>query len=194
MEEDTEGREEDVESDVPGSEDGEVRVIASESVPVSYNTPEYDIEVELCENNDMKTYIRLKYYKDGAGAENELDEEQIPELAGISKTGETSARKAMRSKTAQRSRRQSHRKTGRLIGQALLNPVHGQLYLMVNGAQLDQYINSSFYMVDLSDVSVKNFSHILQSTQDVFQQGFQHACVQFSGSPAYEHIQGGKHR
>jgi hypothetical protein len=90
MEEDTEGREEDVESDVPGSEDGEVRVIASESVPVSYNTPEYDIEVELCENNDMKTYIRLKYYKDGA------------------------ARKAMRSKTAQRSRRQSHRKTGRI--------------------------------------------------------------------------------
>lgn len=185
MEEDTEGREEDVESDVPGSEDGEVRVIASESVPVSYNTPEYDIEVELCENNDMKTYIRLKYYKDGAGAENELDEEQIPELAGIFENrGDVGPESDAQQNGAAEQEAVPPENRPYSIGQALLNPVHGQLYLMVNGAQLDQYINSSFYMVDLSDVSVKKlFSYPAKYGKMYFNRDFSMLAYSFLDPP-----------
>ena len=69
-----------VASDTDSEED---QLNFSENVPVSYNSPEYDISVQLCENKDKRAFLKLRYYKDGATVENELDEGQIPELADI---------------------------------------------------------------------------------------------------------------
>ena len=103
-----------------------------EDVPVSCNTAEYDIRVRLCEDSSNRTFIRLEYYRDGITEINELDEEQIPEL-----------------RAAQHS-----------IGQALLNPVWGQLYLLVSGEPVGGYFKSCFYVVDLTDMSLERiFSH-----------------------------------
>ena len=56
MEEDTEGREEDVESDVPGTKTA--RSGNRQKAPVSYNTPEYDTS-GTCENNDTKPMVEV---------------------------------------------------------------------------------------------------------------------------------------
>lgn len=119
---------EDAQEDVYAGAGNDIDILKSyEDVPVSCNTAEYDIKVRLCENNNHRTYIRLEYYRDGITVINELDEEQIPEL-----------------KASQHS-----------IGQALLNPVWGQLYLLINGDPVGEFFKSSFYMADLTDMSLE---------------------------------------
>lgn len=185
---------EEAQEDVPGDDAGtdgtdaetdENLLIAGESVPVSYNTPEYDIEVELCENKEMKTFIRLKYYKDGASVGNEIDEEQIPELAGIFESrSEAGEGDSSQQNDAGEQGTASEEDRPYSIGQALLNPVHGQLYLMVNGARTDQYIQSSFYLVDLNDMSVKKlFSYPAKYGRMYFNRDFSMLAYSFSDPP-----------
>lgn len=114
-------------------------LINREKVEVNYNTPEYDLGLELCEDSGKKTFIRMQYYQNGTTVVNELDDGELPELANLfeSRAEKASGDKAFR------------------IGQALLNPVHSQLYLLINGTPLDAYVQSSFYLVDLNDMSVK---------------------------------------
>lgn len=115
------------------------RLIRCEAVDVDENTKEYDLELNLCEDGDHKTFIRLTYYHDGVSVINELDEGQLPELSEIFENREREQGKG-----------QSY-----AIGQALLNPVQGQLYLLINGAPIDRFTQASFYMVNLLDMSVK---------------------------------------
>lgn len=188
--ENDEESQEDVPEDAAGTDTADAEtdddlLIASESVPVSYNTPEYDIEVELCENKDMKTFIRLKYYRDGASVGNEIDEEQIPELAGIFESrNEAGGGDGTQQNDAEEQGTTSEEDRPYSIGQALLNPVHGQLYLMVNGARTDQYIQSSFYLVDLNDLSVKKlFSYPAKYGRMYFNRDFSMLAYSFSDPP-----------
>jgi len=165
-------------------EDEEDRPIFSESVTVSYNTPEYDLAMMLCEDKDNRAFLRLKYYMDGASVENELDQEQIPELAGIfeSRGDAGQGDKQQAGSAEQSSVPEGDRPYS--IGQALLNPVRGQLYIMVNGAKLDQYIQSSFYMVDLNDMSVKKlFSYPAKYGKMYFSRDFSKLAYSFLDPP-----------
>ena len=165
-------------------EDEKDRLIFSESVTVSYNTPEYDLAMMLCEDKDNRTFLRLKYYRNGASVENELDQEQIPELAGIfeSRGDAGQGDKQQAGSAEQSSVPEGDRPYS--IGQALLNPVRGQLYIMVNGAKLDQYIQSSFYMVDLNDMSVKKlFSYPAKYGKMYFSRDFSKLAYSFLDPP-----------
>lgn len=114
-------------------------LLNDEAVDVRYNSPEYDLKLELCESPDKKTFIRMKYYMDGSERINELDEDSLPELAGLfEKRAENPGADG-----------------GYNISQALLNPVFGQLYILVNDVPPGEYMQSSFYMIDLKDLSVK---------------------------------------
>lgn len=153
----------------------EEELTASENVIVDFNTPEYDIEVTLCENTDKKTFLRLKYYIDGVSSVNDLDEEQIPELANIFENREKESANAggMQSATPPYA-----------IGQTLLNPVYGQLYILINGAPLDVYTQSSFYVIDLYDISVKKlFSYPAKYGKMSFSSDFALLAYDFEDPP-----------
>lgn len=154
-------------------------LIAYEDVPVSYDTPEYNLSVKLCESPDKKTFIRLQYYSSGASTVNELDEEQIPELAGIFESrGETGQDKDANSGS------QGDQYRPYSIGQALLNPAHGQLYLLINGASVNKYIQASLYVADLNDLSVKKlFSYPARYGRMVFSRDFNMLAYSFSDPP-----------
>ncbi len=106
------------------------QLLYSEQINVAYNTPEYDMELLLCVNNDKNNFIRLRYYKDGASTEEELRENDIPELS------------------------EEYFK----ISQALLNPVYSQMYLLIQDDSKQPYSKSSLYRISLEDLSVKQLS------------------------------------
>lgn len=96
----------------------------NEKVEVGYNTPEYDLSLELRESSDSRTLLRMQYYLNGTTEVNELDEGNLPELAGIfEKRAEKSGGSNVTGKND----------NGYRIKQALLNPVHSQLYLLIQG-------------------------------------------------------------
>lgn len=154
---------------------------ASENVRVEYNTPEYDIRVMLCENTGEKTFLRLKYYVDGISTVHELYEEQIPELAQIFENRKGPADGVGGSQSAEVKDSNNSPYT---ISQALLNPVLGQLYLLINGAPLDTYTQSSFYAIDLYDVSVKKlFSYPARYGKMSFSSDFALLAYDFEDPP-----------
>ena len=114
-------------------------VIKSETVIVKGNTPEYGLELKLYENNEGRTFLRLQYYLNGIGHSNELDEGELPELAGI---------------FGNREKEQGNAEAFR-VRQAILNPVHSQLYLLIQDAPLGIYNQSAFYLIELNDMSIK---------------------------------------
>ncbi len=114
-------------------------LIKDEAVIVDGNTPEFELELKLAENTDKKTFLRLQYYLKGISVINELDNGELPELTGI-----------FDNRDKERGNTEAFR-----IGQALLNPVHSQLYLRIHGAPLGAYTQASLYMVELNDMSVK---------------------------------------
>lgn len=124
-------------------------LIDSESVQVAYNSPEYDIEVTLCENVERKTFLRLKYYVDGISSVHDIYEDQLPELANMFENRKTVQAGGNGTGNGELAA------VPYTIGQALLNPVLGRLYVLINGAALDVYVQSSFYVIDLYDISVK---------------------------------------
>lgn len=114
-------------------------LLNDEAVDVRYNTPGYNLKLNLCESTDKKTFIRMKFYMDGSERINELDEDSLPELAGLfDKRADNPGMEG-----------------GYKISQALLNPVFGQLYILINDVPPGEYMQSSFYMIDLKDLSVK---------------------------------------
>ncbi len=114
-------------------------VLNAEKVDVRYNSPEYDLKLDLSESPDKKTFIRMKYYLDGSERINELAEDSLPELAGL----------------FEKRKENAGTEGGYKISQALLNPVFGQLYILINDVPPGEYMQSSFYMIDLKDLSVK---------------------------------------
>lgn len=113
--------------------------IKSETVIVVGNTPEYELELKICENIDKKTFIKLQYYLNGTSMLEELDEAELPELAGLFESREM----------------EKDNMPAFNISQAVLNPVHSQLYLLIQGAPLGAYTQASLYMVELNDMSIK---------------------------------------
>lgn len=129
----------DIASDMSGQPDGSEPLLNNEAVDVVYNSPEYDLKLSLCESRDKRTYIRMEYCLKGLKTINELDEGSLPELAGLfEKRAENPGSKG-----------------GYRISQALLNPVFGQLYILINDVPPGEYMQSSFYLIDLGDMSVK---------------------------------------
>ena len=184
--EDEEASGEDQETEEDGADAGEEEnlLIFRENVTVRYNTPEYDLALMLCENRDNKTFIRMRYYRDGASFVTELDQEQIPELTGIFENRGDAGQGDGQQEGGQGQDPFPEEDRPYAIGQALLNPVQGQLYLMVNGAQLDRYIQSYFYMVDLNDLSVKKlFSYPAKYGRMQFNRDFSKLAYSFSDPP-----------
>ncbi len=165
--------------------------IAYENVSVSYNTPEYDISVMLCESPEQKTFIRLQYYMNGVSTVNELDEEQIAELTGIfegrgelPQAGEAQQSEGQQDGSVTNADQDTQNKPY-AIGQALLNPAHGQLYLLINGASVNGFMQSSFYLVDLNDLSVKKlFSYPAKYGRMSFNRDFSMLAYSFT-DPAH---------
>jgi hypothetical protein len=165
------GRQTDQTNDVPVTsvDNGEEALINDEKVDVSYNSPEYELSLELCENSDKKTFVRMQYYLNGSATVNELDEGSLPELAGIfeSRAKESGSTEAYR------------------IKQALLNPAHSQLYLLIQGAPIGGYSQSCFYMVDLEDTSIKKlFSYPGLYGKMAFNKDFSLLAYSFGDLPA----------
>lgn len=111
----------------------------SEAIEVRDNTAEYEMKLFLCQSSDEKTFIRMEYYLNGISVANEVDQGQLPELAGLfdNRTKEQGSKEANK------------------IAQALLNPVFGQLYILIQGTQLEGYYQTVFYKIDLYDMSIK---------------------------------------
>ena len=151
------------------SADSGETLINSEKVDVSNNTPEYELSLELCENSGQKSFIRLKYYLNGSTVVNELDEGSISELAGIfeSRAKESGSSKAFR------------------ISQALLNPVRSQLYILIQSAPFEVYLQSSFYVINLNDTSIKKlFSYPGLYGKMAFNKDFSLLAYSFGDPPA----------
>ena len=149
-------------------------LIENEIIKVGYNTPEYELKLELCENSDKKTFVRMQYYLDGASTINELDEGDLPELAGIFKSRESEKSNVEAFK----------------ISQALLNPVHAQLYLLIQGAPLGAYTQASLYMVELNDMSVKKlFSYPGLYGNMAFNKDFSLLAYSFGDPPHLSNLQ-----
>lgn len=113
--------------------------VKNEKIDINGNTPEYGIELRLCESSDGRIYLNLQYYLNGIAKTDEFDEGELPELSGIFEN---------------REKEQADTNAFR-VGQAILNPVHSQLYLLIHGAPLGAYSQSAFYLIDLGDLSVK---------------------------------------
>ncbi|MGE5615144.1 MAG: hypothetical protein ACM3XR_12160, partial [Bacillota bacterium] len=120
-----------------GGYDGQL--MECEKVHVDGNTPEYEFMLELCEDMGGRTFIRMEYYLDGSSVVNELDEGKLTELDGI----------------FEKRRQENGGSFGFKIGQALLNPVTGQLYLLINGTAADDYVQASLYKINVRDLSVR---------------------------------------
>lgn len=149
-------------------------LVNNETITVGYNTPEYELELKLCENGESKTFITLQYYLNGAGTLNELDEGDIPELAGI-----------FESREKEKDNEQAFR-----ISQALLNPVHSQLYLLIQGAPLGEFTQASLYMVELTDMSVKKlFSYPGLYGKMAFNNDFSMLAYSFGDPPILSYYQ-----
>lgn len=115
------------------------QLVECETVHVDGNTPEYEFRLELCEDVRGRSFIRMQYYLDGFSFVNELDEGQLTELAGIFEKRKQEDGKSM----------------GFRIGQALLNPVMGQLYLLIHGIDLDERVQAYFYKINIRDLSIR---------------------------------------
>ncbi len=119
-------------------EDDTRTIIRSEPVPVTGNTPEYDMRITVYETSDLKTFLRMEYFLNGMSIEKELDEEQLPEITGILEN--TSS--------------QQDDINTKQIQQSLLNPVYGQIYLLIHGGPAGEYSQTSFYRIELADKTV----------------------------------------
>lgn len=119
--------------------EGAESLLKSEIINVDSNTPEYDMELRLCEGSDKKTFLRLRYYLDGASVINDIDDSRIPELKDIFENRESAV-----------GNKESYK-----IKQALLNPIYSQLYVMICGSAADKYVQTSLYQIGVDDGSVK---------------------------------------
>lgn len=113
--------------------------VECEVVHVDGNTPEYEFRLELCEDAGGRTFIRMEYYLDGFSVVNELDDGKLTELAGI----------------FEKRKQEDGKSKGFRIGQALLNPVMGQLYLLIHGIDLGEHVQASFYKINIRDLSIR---------------------------------------
>ena len=113
-------------------------VIRSEPVTVTGNTSEYDMRATLIEASDMKTFFRLEYFLNGVSVVNEIDEKQLPEISGI----------------LEKTSSQQDDMNTKKIQQLLLNPVYEQLYLLIHGEPTGEFLQTSFYRINLADKSV----------------------------------------
>ncbi len=154
---------------------------AFENVKVDFNTPEYDIEAVLCENAGKKTFLRLRYYMDGVSSMHDIYEEQIPELKSIF---ENRAVEAAGGGKEQGDPDAAAAAAPYTVNQALLNPVRGQLYILINGAPLDGYTQSALYIIDLYDVSIKKlFSYPAKYGKMSFNSDFALLAYSFEDPP-----------
>ena len=143
--------------------------ILNEKIEVENNTPEYELEMRMCEDRENRTFIRLQYYLNGVSTVNELEKGELSELSGTFET------QAKTDSTADVFR----------IGQALLNPVHSQLYILIQGVTFNAYTQTSLYLVELGDMSVeKLFSYPGIYGKMTFNKDFSKLAYSF-GDPPY---------
>lgn len=118
-------------------------ILRSEPIPVKGNTPEYEIKLTLCQDDSQKIFLRLEYFHDGIGTVKELDEEQLPEISTFYIISTSSQHDVLNAEA---------------FKQAILNPVYGQLYLLIQGGMEDEITKASFYRIDLVDTSLHKLS------------------------------------
>ncbi len=151
-----------------GKNAGSRAIIRSKPITVVGNTPEYEMQVTLCEAADLKPFIRIEYFMDGMSAMCELDERQLPEIEGILES--TSG--------------QQDDINTQSIQQLLLNPMYGQLYLMIVAKPADEYSQASFYKIGLGDMAVeKLFSYPAIYGKMVFNKDYSLLAYSFKDSP-----------
>lgn len=137
-------------------------LLYTEHINVRYNSPEYDLELLLCESRDKSNFLRLRYYRDGASTEEELRDDVITELS----------------------------KESFKISQVLLNPVYSKLYLLIQDGPAQRESNKSLYMINLDDLSVKLlFSYPADFSELLFNNNFKLMAYSFEKPPYISSIQ-----
>ncbi len=143
-------------------------ILRSEPVPVSGNTPEYEMMLTICEDSDLKVFLRLEYFQNGIGVLKELGEEQLPEITTV-----------LESTSSQ------HNVINTIkFRQVLLNPVYGQLYMLISGVQTDEFSQTTLYRIDLADMAVdKLFSYPARYGGIIFNRDFSMLAYSFDDPP-----------
>jgi len=143
-------------------------ILTSKSISVVGNTPEYDMKVTLCQAADLKPFIRFEYFINGISVVNELDEKQVPEISGILES--TSS--------------QQDDINTQSIQQLLLNPMYGQLYMLISNKPEIEGSQATLYRINLSDMAVdKLFSYAAIYGRMVFNKDYSLLAYSFMDSP-----------
>lgn len=143
-------------------------IIRSKPISVVGNTPEYEMQVTLCVADDLKPFIRIEYFMNGMSVVNELDEKQLPEIRGI--LGNTLS--------------QQDDINTQSIQQLLLNPMHSQLYMLIDGKPASEGSQTSLYKINLSDMAVERlFSYPGIYGRMVFNKDYSLLAYSFMDSP-----------
>lgn len=164
---------ESIEANWPADNDSNARtIIRSKPIAVAGNTPEYELQASLCEADDSKLFIRIEYFINGMSVVNELDEKQVPEISGI-----------LESTSSQHDDINTEG-----IQQLLLNPMYGQLYMLIGskpGAKDSQNsFQTSFYKINLSDMAVERlFSYQATYGKMVFNKDYSLLAYSFKDLP-----------
>jgi hypothetical protein len=145
-----------------------IELINFEEIKVTNNSPEYDLKVLLCKNSNGEEFISLEYYYNGVSTSKELNSQQVPEIKGIfdKKAGESAGKIGFRVKTA------------------CLNAKYSKLYLIIEGAVKQDFVDTSMYVVNLKEFAPKKlFSGAGRYTDIFITRDFKHLGYSYFDSP-----------
>jgi hypothetical protein len=146
-----------------------IELINSEEIKVTNNSSEYDLKVLLCKNSKGEEFINLEYYYNGVSTSKELNSQQVPEIKGIfdKKAGEPADKSGFRVKTA------------------CLNAKYSKLYLIIEGAVRQDFVDTTMYVVNLKEFAPKNlFSGAGRYTDVFITRDFKYLGYSYFDSPA----------
>jgi hypothetical protein len=148
---------------------GIIELINFEEIKVINNSPEYDLKVLLSKNSNGEEFISLEYYYNGVSISKELSSRQVPEIKGIfdKRAGESADKTGFRVKTA------------------CLNTKYSKLYLIIEVAVKQDFVDTSMYVVNLKEFAPKKlFSGTGRYTDIFFSRDFKYLGYSYFDSPA----------
>jgi hypothetical protein len=128
-------------------------IVKSESIPVTNNQDEINMEVLLYENSLNETFLKLEYEDEGKAVKKELSYGNIPELKDMFEKRETV----------------KGSKKGNRISKVYLNTKYKKAYITVEGNPSEKGIDTAVYVYSLKDFYlIKLAAEVGQFTDTVF--------------------------
>jgi hypothetical protein len=115
------------------------QIIKKETIKIENNSTGYDVNATLNEDSSKATFIKLEYYLAGESRSSTFDSKAVPELADIfsKRANDTAKKDAYR------------------IRNAYLNIKLAKVYLVIYGKQYSKTIQTTLYVINLTDSSIK---------------------------------------